>query len=282
MINVSAKTDPATATYKDFTYSVNGKSVTIIKYNGSAKSVTIPATIDGKKVTKIGRKSFRKNKEIEKVNTGKNVTTIGESTFAYCRKIKKVVFGKKVKTIGENAFQGCKKLTSIKLPSKLTRINYGVFSFTGLTSIEMGKDIKYINSMGLDINSLKKITVKKSNEHFSSKAGVLYDKKQTKLLFCPRAIEKKELTIPKTVKLIDCFAFEMNKTLKNIILPKKLKTICQCAFLGCKKLKRITIPKSVTLIDDFAFSKSCIIKGYKNSEAEVYAKEYGLKFVKIG
>lgn len=128
---------------------------------------------------------------------------------------------------------------------------------------------------------MKKITVAKGNTNFSTKAGVLYNKKQTKLLICPRKITKTSLVIPKTVKTIADSAFSQNKTLKNVILPKKLKKIGMVAFANCKKLKSITVPKSVSDIEKEAFVKPMKLRGYKNSVAKRYAKEYGLKFVNI-
>lgn len=280
-------TQPATEavpknTYKDFSYKVNGKAVTITKYNGNSTSVSIPATIDGKPVTVIGKEVFKGNKKLQKATIGKNVTTIERDAFEKCTKLNKVTFSKSVKQINRYAFAECKKLTSVTLPANLTKLNEGVFNNTGLKSIKITKKIKAINPIALEIDSLKKITVAKSNTKFSDKAGVLYNKKQTKLLICPRKIAKKSLTVPATVKTIDDFAFSQNKTLTKVTLPKKLKKIGMSAFANVKKLKTITIPKSVNNIEDAAFIKPMKLKGYKKSVAETYAKAYGLKFIKLG
>ena len=280
-------TQPATEavpknTYKDFSYKVNGKAVTITKYNGNSTSVSIPATIDGKPVTVIGKEVFKGNKKLQKATIGKNVTTIERDAFEKCTKLNKVTFSKSVKQINRYAFAECKKLTSVTLPANLTKLNEGVFNNTGLKSIKITKKIKAINPIALEIDSLKKITVAKNNTKFSDKAGVLYNKKQTKLLICPRKIAKKSLTVPATVKTIDDFAFSQNKTLTKVTLPKKLKKIGMSAFANVKKLKTITIPKSVNNIEDAAFIKPMKLKGYKKSVAETYAKAYGLKFIKLG
>lgn len=282
-----ATTQPATEaapknTYEDFSYKVNGKAVTITKYNGNLTSVSIPATIDGKPVTVIGKEVFKGNKKLQKVTIGKNVTTIERDAFEKCTKLNKVTFSKSVKQINRYAFAECKKLTSVTLPANLTKLNEGVFNNTGLKSIKITKKIKAINPIALEIDSLKKITVAKNNTKFSDKAGVLYNKKQTKLLICPRKIAKKRLTVPGTVKTIDDFAFSQNKTLTKVTLPKKLKKIGMSAFANVKKLKTITIPKSVNNIEDAAFIKPMKLKGYKKSVAETYAKAYGLKFIKLG
>lgn len=283
----TVETQPATEaapknTYEDFSYKVNGKAVTITKYNGNTTSVSIPATIDGKPVTVIGKEAFKGNKTLQKVTISKNVATIERDAFEKCTKLNKVAFSKSVKQINRYAFAECKKLTSVTLPANLTKLNEGVFNNTGLKSIKITKKIKAINPIALEIDSLKKITVAKNNTKFSDKAGVLYNKKQTKLLICPRKIAKKRLTVPGTVKTIDDFAFSQNKTLTKVTLPKKLKKIGMSAFANVKKLKTITIPKSVNNIEDAAFIKPMKLKGYKKSVAETYAKAYGLKFIKLG
>lgn len=269
-------------TYMNFTYTVNDNTVTITKYNGNAKSVTIPTTINGKKVVEIGKRAFNVNKKLENITISDTVNRIRLSAFSNCPKLSKIIFGKNVSTISKYAFANCPKLKNITLPSELKSLSEGVFYNTGLTSIKISKKIKSINPIALEINSLKKITVAKNNKNFSSKEGVLYNKNQTKLLICPRALSKTKLTVPKTVKTIADGAFEFNKNLKEITLPKKLKKIGMIAFIHCKKLKSITIPKSVVDIDDDAFISSTTIKGYKNSAAQKYAKRYGLKFVRIG
>ena len=246
-------------TYKDFTYSVNGNAITITKYTGSAKSVTVPATIDGKKVTTIGKKAFFENKKLEKVTISKNVTTIEREAFERCTKLRKVTYGKNVKKIHSAAFAGCKKLKSITLPSKLTSLNEGVFYNAGLTSIKIGDKIKSINPIALEIDSLKKITVAKNNKKFSSKDGVLYNKKQTKLLICPRALAKTTLTVSKKTKIVEYGAFNGNKNLKKVYFSKNLEVIYDAAFLSCKKLKSITVPRGVDIDDRATTEKLKVI-----------------------
>ena len=272
----------AEKTSGDYKYTADGGKAEITGYTGNETEVNIPATIDGKPVTVIGKEVFKGNKKLQKATIGKNVATIERDAFEKCTKLNKVAFSKSVKQINRYAFAECKKLTSVTLPANLTKLNEGVFNNTGLKSIKIRKKIKAINPIALEIDSLKKITVAKNNTKFSDKAGVLYNKKQTKLLICPRKIAKKRLTVPGTVKTIDDFAFSQNKTLTKVTLPKKLKKIGMSAFANVKKLKTITIPKSVNNIEDAAFIKPMKLKGYKKSVAETYAKAYGLKFIKLG
>ncbi len=68
----------------------------------------------------------------------------------------------------------------------------------------------------------------------------------------------KSITIPNTVKKIDCGAFSQCYKLENLILPEDLDTISNITASYCTKLKSINIPKNVKHISDFAFSFSGI------------------------
>ncbi len=244
-------------TYKKFTYSVQGKAVTIKKYNGSAKSVKIPSEIEGKKVRVIGKKSFYKNKTLKKVTIPDSVYEIRAYTFYNCVKLNKVSIGKNVDKIGESAFNGCKSLKKFKIPSQVTKLNYDVFARTGIKSLHIGKNIKNIlpsSFYNMTNKPLEKITVSKKNKHYSSENGVLYNKKKTRLILCPPSLNRKSLTLPSSVRIIGDDAFEFNKNLRTVKLPNKLKLIYPGAFCDCKNLNEITIPKSVYEIYEYAFS----------------------------
>lgn len=64
-------------TYGDFEYSVRDDgTVEITDYNGSAKTVDIPAEIDGKSVTNIGRRAFELCRNLTSITIPNSVTRI--------------------------------------------------------------------------------------------------------------------------------------------------------------------------------------------------------------
>lgn len=268
--------------YKDFSYSVKGKAVTITKYNGNAKSVTIPSEIDGKKVRVIGKSAFRsdeinslglskKNKTLEKITIPDSVYEIESYAFYKCVNLSKITIGKNIKKLGSYAFFGCKSLKEFKIPSKVTKFTSGVLGRTGITTLHFGKNIKKITYYDLFYRELEKITVAKGNKKYSSKDGVLYNKKQTKLIFCPRALNKTTITLPNTVKEIEDFAFVNNKKLRTVNLSN-VENIGMMAFDRCKNLREITIPESTKLIQEFAFSSCAKLEKitFLNKNVELY------------
>jgi hypothetical protein len=76
---VSAETDG------DFEYTVlEGGSVSVTEYTGSATDVTITDTINGKTVTQIGEKAFFENTTLEYLVMPDTVTAIGDGAFEGC------------------------------------------------------------------------------------------------------------------------------------------------------------------------------------------------------
>jgi len=114
-----------------------------------------------------------------------------------------------VDTIGKGAFIGCAKITSIMIPS----------------SVKSVKGSPFENCSGL-------ITVNNANSKYSASDGLLFDKAQDTLFYCPDS-KSGDYTVPSTVKVIG-----------------------ENAFKNCTKLNTITIPSSVLTIEDNAFAGS--------------------------
>jgi hypothetical protein len=114
-----------------------------------------------------------------------------------------------VDTIGKGAFIGCTKITSIMIPSSVKSIKGSPFE-----------------------NCSGSITVNGGNLNYSSVDGVLFDKVQDTLFYCPDS-KSGDYTVPSTVKVIG-----------------------ENAFKNCTKLNIITIPSSVLIIEDNAFAGS--------------------------
>ena len=105
------------------------------------------------------------------------------------------------------------------------------------------------------------------------------------------------IKIPSKVKTIGGEAFAYCRQLKKVTLNEGLKEVEYFAFNGCNKVKSITVPKSVKTSENVAFGckaaeenamaedyekvKGFVLKGYKGTEAEAYAKRTGIKFKAI-
>ena len=143
---------------RDFKYEIDGNTVTITKYTGSASSVTIP---DG--VTSIGDRAFYDCESLTSVTIPDSVTSIGGGPFAACDQLTEIrvsagnthfksedgilftADGKtliqfpkgkylteytipdSVTSIGNEAFGWCESLRSVTIPDSVTSIGDSAF-----------------------------------------------------------------------------------------------------------------------------------------------------------
>lgn len=90
------------------------------------------------------------------------------------------------------------------------------------------------------------------------------------------------------------YCLERTKRVESIVIPDTVTSIGEGAFIYCGSLKEITIPASVTSIGEYAFAyyvnqdiygdtdnEKFIVRGFKGTAAETYAKENGMTFVEI-
>jgi hypothetical protein len=136
-------------------------------------------------------------------------------------------------------------------------------------------------------SSLTSITVDVNNTEYSSKDGVLFNKNQTRLIYCP-AGKTGNYTIPNSVTAIEEYAFDsysglisisvdesnteysskdgvlFNKNQTRLLcypvakkgsytIPHSVTSIERDAFGGCRDLTSVTIGSSITAIGDWAF-----------------------------
>ena len=96
-----------------YTYSQKSGQVTIINYQGSDSSITIPEYIYGQKVVKIDKNAFSNSNNLVSVVISKGVTEIGECAFINCLSLEKVTVLGGFKETEANIFYGCDNLKMI-------------------------------------------------------------------------------------------------------------------------------------------------------------------------
>lgn len=94
-----------------------------------------------------------------------------------------------------------------------------------ITSIEDGFFDYYKN--------LERIDVCEGNKKFSSKFGVLFDRRKKILLRYPPMKPDRLYLIPEGVEVIDRHAFFGVEQLRGLIFPKSLKSVSSEAFVDC-------------------------------------------------
>ncbi len=83
----------------------------LVKYNGSAKKVVVPAG-----VAEIADMAFAENNEIEEVVLPDSVRCIGRGAFVDCKNLKKIHLPEGLRVIDGIAFYGCVSLEEANVP----------------------------------------------------------------------------------------------------------------------------------------------------------------------
>lgn len=216
-------------------------------YNCGIKELILPDS-----VKTIGKSSFANCRELENVKLSSNLKSIPEEAFISCKKIKKIELPDDLKTIEINAFCGCQSLETVSLPVNLEKLGSGAFN---------------------DCQKLQTITLPRSLKEIGIR--VFYG--------CNRLL---------SVGFADGYATDITRgmfgeciSLSSVIIPMGVRKIEREAFGGCLRLQEITIGSNVDTIEDAVFS-GCnqlqLIKGYKGSYAETYAKNNDIAFESIG
>lgn len=167
------------------------------------------------------------------------------------------------------------------------------------------RDISYLNSIKekLKCSSVK---VSSKNEHFTSKAGVIFNSDADTLVFYPPkkkgsykiptstsyirnnafddAHELTGLTITKNVKRSrrNTFHFVNCKKLKSITVNQGNLNYISMNFSGCEKLSLLTFPSTIMTTNLRNLPEGVTIRGWKNTLAKEAAEDAKGKFVSLG
>ena len=270
-----------------FSYTLNadGKTATLISYNGDAASVILNRIDSRIAITAIADGAFAGNTNLTKVELDEGILAIGEQAFYGCTSLESIVFrgNSKLQRIEENAFEGCVELKSFAIPASLKTIGAEAFldcrnalidfsKATGLTSIgeyafsfcgsastsdftvTLPENLSEIGTGAFyGATKISAFEVSEKNPNYSAKNGILYNKSGDVLVLYPAAIGVgEEFTVPNGVSSIAGGAFA-GAGITKITLPEGFISIGGSAFYNAYALQTVVIPESIESIGSFAF-----------------------------
>ncbi|MBQ5399002.1 MAG: leucine-rich repeat protein [Ruminococcus sp.] len=264
---------------RGFEYFLNDDdTVSVLKYKGESKKLTIPKYLDGYRVTGIKKTAFPH--EMTEVNISSEITRISPAAFDFTkisvinvdsgnekyssdngilynksgskllrfppmRQLKEYSVPEGVREIGSHAFYEC-QIKRVKLPPTVSKIGSSAFASK---TFRQGTHKVYDDSKEEDFLSthslLGEIVFSEGLEEIGRSA------------FKRASLES--VSIPDSVKKIGESAFEFCGSLKSAALPVGLEVIEEFVFGGCP-IASLRIPDSVTGIKEGSLTKAAEVR----------------------
>lgn len=254
-------------------------------------SLALPETVN-----RIGNTAFQGCSNLETINIPSGVKLIEKDTFHGCEKLNDVTIPAGVTLIGNSAFKACKTFRNINIPKGVTKIDY--FAFEDCTQLEtVGIPSTATNIRNFAFRNCPKL---KSFVFPSGttqiQPGVLSGCKNLESVTIPEGVTKiwgsafygcslNSVKLPSTLKTICKLAFYGCDQLSEITIPKSVELIEQSAFESSTELKSVLLAQgSVPTIAENAFSKSLGTKTkiyYPGDKAEWFAQNAAEKITDL-
>lgn len=196
------------------------------------------------------------------------------------------------------------RLGKVNVPETVTEILFNAFEYCyQLDSVEMGKNVKYIDESSFKESGVANVIISKANPYYRSNNGLIFESasiynipdreqietkgyvKKGETLLCCLNTKKSKIAIPSTVKRIAPFAFS-HRNMNEVIIPESVEEIGEFAFENCIKLGQIKIPSKVKIIrmDTFSGCKNLrsvdLGSGVESIEYGAFAGCYNLLQIK--
>ena len=224
--------------------SIDGETVRIVGYEGTATTLTIPTTIDSKVVNRIAANAFEGNTTLTSIVIPDGIIYIETKTFVDMTNLVSVEISSTVTEIQANAFTGCTKV------SVLCRASAKPSGWSSSWNSSNRPVVwKYAGAKGVTSDGLKWASV-------TGDTVVIYGYSDSSA----------SVTIPatingKTVSGISENAFRNNTTITSVFIPTCIEYIGSGAFVGCSNL---------TINCEIASAPSGWSSSWKDSSTTVY------------
>ena len=253
-----------------FMFYDNGTSVTLMGYNGTSTTLTLPSDFNGSAYT-IDSTAFKGNTTITAVTLPNTFTEVPANMFENCTSLTTVTLPNTIARINSSAFAGCTALKTINFPTTLTSLAKD--AFTGCTSlIKTTSNVDYVNNWAVGVSqtatsiTFTTSTLGLADELFYMNSTITTVKLQGSIKYLPVNFfgwsSVTTVTLNAGLQVIGEKAFERCTKLTAITIPNSVLEIGNSAFSNCTLLATLTFqttPKVAT-IGDYAFNKCTALK----------------------
>lgn len=229
----------------------------------------IPSKIDGYTVKGIETGAFAST-PITKIILPDTINYIAPFSFSCCEYLENINIPEELEFMGEYVFEQCKSLKYININCPNLKISGYSFRGSGLENIDICA--KIIDEMSFSFcDYLENIKILNGTRKILSKA----------FYKCPNL---KNVELPATLEVIGENAFS-ETAIKSINIPSTVKVIDALqrasGIIQYSSIGDIPATDPLTKEQLCMFDDDCTIYGYKNTEAEFYAKKNNLTFINL-
>ncbi|MBR6329883.1 MAG: leucine-rich repeat domain-containing protein, partial [Lachnospiraceae bacterium] len=241
-----------------------------------AKTVTVESGITG-----IPYGLFKEAPVLESVTLPDSVTSMGSHLFDGCNKLNSVRLPQGyAEAIPAGLFRECVSLKNVTIPAGVTGINESAFQGSGITSINIPKNVLYIETAAFETcYNLTAVTggeglseIKNNAFNLCSSLSSFNFGDNIKTIGASAFYEcaLNFIYVPGTVENLgeNCFA---NNYADTVIIGDGVTRIPANAFAGCNGFGILYLPSSVTYVGNGAFNtlNSSNVKNKKQPQYEV-------------
>lgn len=180
------------------------------------QKIIIPET-----VVEIGQNAFANCLNLEEISIPQSVKKIGNSAFYECENLHRVNLPKNIEIIEGYTFGNCRNLEYIRLPDNVKEILSNAFQNTGIKSIILPVNLKFIGHdpfVGCDIERI----VSSSDKFIVKNMAIYTDNGKT---FVNYYGKEQRFEIPEGVEKIADFALSFAYSIQELVFPSTITEV---------------------------------------------------------
>ncbi|KAA6353210.1 MAG: hypothetical protein EZS28_051263, partial [Streblomastix strix] len=177
---------------------------------------------------------------------------IGDYAFYNCGSLENFVINSKTNAIGVNAFMLLNSLTDVSLPKTIKKVGKNAFnSCFDLQAVHLSATFNQFNVEDwYNCAQMREITVDSNNATYEVIDGLLVNRPENTIVFCPAGLTKKEIMLSDSIKAIGPMAFRDCPYLEKFTGNEQLVQIGDSAFQNCQKLNFFEVPLGIKRIGE--------------------------------
>lgn len=229
--------------------------------------------VDASGIKTIADNAFNNCTSLRKADFISQAEDIGSCAFLGCKQLSEITLSEKLTSISKRCFYGCESLKSVRIPDSVTTVgNLAFYGCKSLSEIEFGKNLKEVMDSAFANTAITVVEMPDTVEKWGS---------------CFHYCEKlKEVVLPKGMKSIPRAMFYGCSSLEKVISKNDITEVGGSAFSGCQKLTSIDFWGTVEKVGMYAFARcpsleSAPFEKVKIIEQFAFSNCEGLKSVSL-